>query len=388
MQSDVNLIPPSSNIIFGIDASSANKDERTGVEQYAFELIEAMKQEPLQSGESVFLYAPTPLVEPLSVLPTGWQARVLSWRLKRGWMQGRVSWELLRRPPSVLFVPAQALPILSFSTRLLTTVHDIGFHDIASKYDPAVRKRVAFATKRAIKHASRILTVSAFTKESLRKTFHIPEEKMVVTPLAANFTTFRRLNTQTIEPVLRELRIGQTFFLFVGRLEKKKNVTTLIRAFELFKQTRGIGDPFELVLVGSPGYGYEEIKKYIQLSAQKGYIRETGYIKDASVAALMNQAMALVFPSWYEGFGIPVLEAMACGTAVIASDIPALRGVAADAAVFVDPNAPEQWAKQMTYLAEHIESRDALIGKGTLRVSAFSWSQTAKQTWAVLRSLV
>ncbi len=383
----VNLLQ-SNTITYAIDASSANKEKRTGVENYAFQLIEAMKHEPLLEGERVVLFSPTAIAGSLSSLPTGWESRVLNWSLQSCWMQGRMSWELFRRRPNVLFVPAQGLPRFFFGTPILTTIHDIAFHRIGNLYDPSVRKRIARVTKRSIKHASHLLTISEFTRAEVRQTYHVKEKEMTVTPLAADTQVYRRIDTQTIESVLRKYRLGHNFFLFVGRLEKKKNVTMLIRAFELFKQNRGIGDPYELVLVGEHGYGYNEIKTYIDRSPQRELIREVGYVSDDEVAALMNVATAFCFPSWYEGFGIPNLEAMACGTVLMTSDIPAHHEVAGEAAVFISPQDPDAWAKQMDRIVDDPAVRNQFIEKGTIRVAEFSWERTAKQTWEVLRSLV
>jgi glycosyltransferase involved in cell wall biosynthesis len=400
MQSDVNLLQ-SQTITYAIDASSANKEKRTGVENYAFHLIEAMKHEPLLEGERVVLFSSTILQGALASLPTEWESRVLNWSLPLlkksddrhkfstfGWMQGRVSWELLRRRPNVLFVPAQGLPRFFFGTPVVTTVHDIAFRRISNLYDPKARRRIASATKRSIKRASHLLVVSAFTHDEVHDVYHVKEERMTITPLSADLSVYRRMDNQTIESVLRKYRLGHNFFLFVGRLEKKKNVATLIRAFELFKQNRGIGDPFELVLAGEPGYGYDEIKTYIDRSLQHELIREIGYVADEEVAALMNVATALCFPSWYEGFGIPNLEAMACGTVLLTSDISVHHEVAGEAAVFISPKDPDAWARQMGRLVDDSTLHDQLIENGTMRVCEFSWQRTAVQTWAILRSLV
>jgi len=174
----------------------------------------------------------------------------------------------------------------------------------------------------------------------------------------------------------------------VGRLEKKKNVTNLIRAFELFKARRGLGDPFELVFVGEPGYGYNEMKKYFDLSPHKAQIRQLGYLPDEEVAPLMSQAIAYLFPSWYEGFGIPNLEAMAAGTCLISSDIPAYREVVGDAGLLVPPGEPEAWAHALERIVKDGTLRTELIAKGAERVKQFSWQKTAEQTWEVLRALV
>lgn len=382
---DFTLLPSSNATIFAVDASSANKERRTGVENYAFHLIEAMKKEPLLEGERVILFSPTELKGDLSQLPAGWESKVLNWRLKQGWMQCRVGWELFCRRPSVLFVPAQAIPRFSFGVRIITTIHDVAFRRTGNLYKASIRKKVASATLRAIKKAEHILTVSQFTKDELKSFYKVDEDKITVTPLAADTEIYRRLDNQTIESVLQKYRLGHNFFLSVGRLEKKKNVTTIIRAFELFKQNRGLGDPFELVLAGEPGFGYDEIKLYIERSSFKELIREIEYVSDQDVAGLMNVATAFLFPSWYEGFGIPNLEAMACGTVLMTSDIQVHHEVAGDAAIFVSPKDPEAWSKQMARLVSDPVLRDKLIEKGSVRVSEFSWQKTAQQTLEVLR---
>lgn len=387
MQTDINFLQ-SKTTTYAIDAWIPNQDRMTGVQRYALRLIQTMKQQPLLENERVVLYTYQPLAGELADLPNGWEERVLPWPPRRGWMSARVSWELFRRRPNVLFVPAQGLPRFFFGTPVVTTVHDVAFRRIGNLYDPAVRRRIAHVTKRSIKHASHLLTVSEFTRQEVQDAYHIKSEKITVTPLAADTSAYRRIDTQTIESVLRTHRLGHNFFLFVGRLEKKKNVSTLIRAFELFKQNRGIGDPFELVLVGEPGWGYVEIKSAIDRSPHRELIREVGYLPDGEVAALMNVAMAFCFPSWYEGFGIPNLEAMACGTVLLTADIPAHREVAGEAAVFISPQDPDAWAKQMDRLVDDPILRDQLIEKGTMRAAEFSWEKTARETWSVLRSLV
>ncbi|MBI2475428.1 glycosyltransferase family 4 protein [Candidatus Uhrbacteria bacterium] len=385
MQTEVNFLQSTRTTIFAIDASSANKMKRTGVENYAFHLIEAMKKEPLKDGERIVLFSPTPLQGKLTQMPSGWESRVLRWKFKRGWMQFRVSWELLRRRPNIFFVPAQGIPSFSFRVPIITTIHDVAFSRIGNLYSTSVRKRVASATSRAIKKAKHLISVSQFTKEELKTVYNVSETKITVTLLSAATEIYKRLDSKVIEPVLQKYRLGHNFFLFVGRLEKKKNVSTIIRAFELFKQNRGMGDPFELVLVGEKGFGYEEIRTYIERSINRTLIREVGYLPDEEVAALMNVATAFLFPSWYEGFGIPNLEAMACGTVLLTSDIPVHHEVAGDSAIYISPQDPELWAKQMTRLVADPLLRERLIEKGSNRVEEFSWEKTAKQTWEVFR---
>ncbi|MBM5789593.1 glycosyltransferase family 4 protein [Candidatus Parcubacteria bacterium] len=388
MEDDINLLHRAKPAVFAIDASSANKQHRTGVEQYAYHLIEAMKREPLRQGERVFLYAPSALEGALADVPSGWESRVLPWRLGRGWMQGRVSWELLRRRPDVLFVPSQGLPRFFFGTPVVTTVHDVAFRRIGGLYDPSVRRRLARTTRRAVNTAAHLFAVSETTKRDLQEFYHLADHQITVTPLAADTTLYRRLDTAAVATILRKLRIGRSFFLSVGRLEKKKNIATLIRAFELFKQDRGVGDPFELVLAGPAGYGYGEIKAMADRSSARELIREVGYLPDEEIAALMNSATACCLPSAYEGFGLPIVEAMSCGAPLILSDIPVHHEVAGDAARYAPVDAPEVWARQMETLVSDTDTRDLQVEKGTVRASGFSWGHTARATWSVMRSLV
>lgn len=400
MGSELNLLQHKAKdvVTYGIDASSANKEVRTGVENYARYLLKAMKpralggdsqqiENNLKANERVFLYSPSVLADDLDAPVHNWQPMVLRWLFSRGWMAGRVSLEMLFRAPDVLFVPGQTLPHIT-PKHTVTTVHDIVASRAPHLVDPKTRRRLLIATKRATKKADRIFCPSEFTKQELIDVYKVPAEEIIVTPLAADPTVFKKLSEEEVRLTLQNLRVGTNFFLFVGRLEKKKNVTTLVRAFELFKQDRGLGDPFELVLVGNFGYGAEELKTFIQRSTVREQIRLLGHRTDNEVAALMNQATAYVFPSWYEGFGLPNLEAMSCGTPVITSDIPPHREVCGNAAMFVAPGEPESWGQAMKKMAYDGTLRDDLRQKGFERAKQFSWDKTAAQTWEVLRTLV
>lgn len=369
-----------------IDASSANKAERSGVEWYAFHLIQAMKNRALAADERVVLFSPTPLVGPLGELPAGWESKVLKWWLPMGWMKGRVGWELLRRAPSVFFVPAQGLP--AFGKNLVATIHDVGFRHIPAFYEPKQRRVLGRSTRSAVRRSKKLFAISEFTKREIANGYRVADDRIVVTPNAVNLDAYKKFDDATVAPVLQKYRLGRHFFLYVGRMDAKKNVKTLIRAFELFKSGRGLGDPFELVLVGSPGFKFFEIRQYIERSPAKASIKYLGYLPDEESAALMNAATAFAFPSWYEGFGVPPLEAAACGAPLIVSDIAAHREVLGDAAVFVAPGEPENWAKALRLVAVEKNVADDLRAKGFLRVAAYSWEKSAAVAWETLRSLV
>ncbi len=137
-----------------------------------------------------------------------------------------------------------------------------------------------------------------------------------------------------------------------------------------------------------PGFGFASMKNWIDHSKEKDQIHTFGYLDDVDVAALMNVATAFLSPSWYEGFGIPNVEAMSCGAPLIVSDIPAHREVIGNAALFVSPSEPEPWVRAMKQIADDASLREQLIEKGSVRSVMYDWSKTAEQTWNVLRTLV
>jgi glycosyltransferase involved in cell wall biosynthesis len=362
--------------LIAIDASSANKPEKTGVEWYAYRLIEAMKKIPLLDGERVVLWARMPLEGALGTLPAGWSSKVLGWPLKKGWMQGRVTMEVGLTKPDVLFVPSQGLPRL-LPKATVTTIHDLGFLRVPDAYDPQVLSKLERTTADAAARATALLTVSDFSRQEISAAYQVPAERIVVTPLAGTWDA----------DVVSD-GVSRPYFLFVGRLEKKKNVAGLVRAFDAFKRTRGAMDPFELVLAGAPGYGFDEIEAFVRASPYKNAIRLVGYAETSDLKTLMSEATAFCFPSLYEGFGIPLVDAFASGTPVIAADIPSLREVAGDAALFVPPADVEGWASAMRRVADEPALREELTAKGSARASRFSWDETARLTWEAIRNVL
>jgi len=365
----------------GIDATPANRDKKTGTEWYTYHLIEAMKQLPL-NGDEVFLYSQFGLQGNLAELPEGWHEKHLQWPVRRGWIPLRLSLEMLINPPDVLFVPANVLPMVS-PRCTVTTVHDVGFRDMPGLYEDWLRKRLESSTKRAVAKAAKIVSVTQFTKERLVAEFGAKVDKIDVVHSAFDDVSFRPLDETVVDQVRDKYGLGKNLFLYIGRLEEKKNVAVLIKAFDRFKAN---DNDFQLVLAGSAGYGYEKIKSLIDSSKYCNSIKELGWVEQGDLPALMNAATAFVFPSNYEGFGIPILEAMASGTAVIASDIPPLREVGGQAAVFVDPANGVRWADAMNFIVKDFEQRKDLIEKGIVRSVGFRWQQTAKQTLEILRS--
>ena len=367
---------------YGIDAHLLLRQNATGVPRYARLLLEAMMATPLHDGESVVLYANSPQPDGLTLAP-GWSWRMVPWPIARGWTHGGLSVELLRHSPDVLFVPGHEVPVLRRKkTKVVTTVHDVAFRRVAASYPPRDRVRQELAVKQAIARADRLLTPSEATKLDLGEFYGVDFSRVTVTHLAPTLP-----NAQGDEAIRKfQLRPGQ-YFLFVGRLEAKKNVAELVRAFALLKQRLGYGNPQMLVLAGVFGYGEDEIRLAIEESGCVNDIRVLGYVADDELAEILQGALALVMPSKAEGFGIPMLEAMASGVPVIASDIPALQEVGGEAALYVRVNDMSSLLDALQRMVFDGGMREALVAQGAQRVQAFSWNACAKTTWEALRGV-
>jgi glycosyltransferase involved in cell wall biosynthesis len=364
---------------YGIDANVLTRQNITGTERYVSALLKEMMKTPLLDDERVLLYVSAP-VKALTNLPKGWEVKVLAWPKIKGWTHLRLSMELIINTPDVFFSPAHEIPLFAPRTQIVATVHDVAFRALPNLYSPKAIKRQDWSVRRQIRMASKLLSVSESTKDDLLKYYQVEPSMVVPTLLAVDEEMFKISESSVNETLVTYSLESKSYFLSIGRIEKKKNIGFLISAFEEYrKEHKGV-----LVLGGSFGFGGDEIKDQIENSPFRSDIRALGYVPDDDLPALMRGARAYVFPTNYEGFGIPALEAMAADIPLIASDIPALREVAGDAALFADPSDVQAWA---TAMAEVSLETEVLREKGKERLGHFSWTTTAAKTWEVLRSL-
>ncbi len=371
-------------MLIGIDASRANKPNRTGVEWYAYHLIQELKQITANGPHQWVLYSNEPLKDGLEKLPENWYEVRAKWPPKYLWTNVRMSWEMWRRPTDVLFAPAHVLPPVR-PDRGVVTVHDVGFRRHPNVYTKQGRTYHESAMRSLLKDDTRIITVSEFSGREIAALYNIDTRRIAVTPLGVDHTQYRPMNAEAIQDVRQALRLPHAYFLSIGWMGPKKNLINTIKAFEIFKARRGVGDPTHLVLAGPQGRDYEAIKKAIDASPQRTHIREIGYVKEEDKPALIAGARALVHISWYEGFGIPVVEAMACGCPVIASNNSALPEVIGDGnGIFVPPADNDATARAMDRIDSDDARRKELIEKGVARAAQYTWRRTAEATLPVL----
>lgn len=361
-------------MILGIDASRANKKNKTGVEWYAWHIIEGLKK-TIPDEHRVVLYSDESLAGALALLPPHWESRLLRWPPKRFWTQMRLSWEMLREKPDVLFVPAHVFPLVH-PKKTVMMVHDVAGARFPEAYSWFERWYSLWSARWAAKHLWKVITPSEFTKREL-------ESKDAVVIHHGVDSRYRKIHdAAAIDAVLKKYDIRRPFVLSVGRLEKKKNTAALVRAFTCVRETREL----QLVLVGQASHGYSGVRDAIAESPWKQDIRLLGWMDPEEVVYFMNAAEAFVFPSLYEGFGLPVLEAFACGTPVVAGSGSSLEEVAGDSAIFVDPKNTDDIANGIRRVLDDAALRDTLVAKGLVRVKTFSWDLAAQKTKDALLS--
>ncbi len=372
-----------------IDASRANNEQRTGVENYAFHVIQELKKIIPQDVE-VVLYSREKLKGSLAELPPHWSSNVLVWPPKRLWTQLRLSFEMLIDKPDVLFIPAHVFPFIH-PAKTIMTVHDIAAARYPETYNWFERWYSTWSARYAVKKLWKIITPSEFTKKELIDFCGLKNDlqndsenadKIKITPLGLDEEYFVPSNAQDIQDTLKKFGIVKPFIMSLGRLEEKKNTHRIVEAFNLVKKTHDI----QLVLAGNPGFGYEKTLQEILNSPHKKDIIQTGWISQAESKHLLNATSAFVFPSLYEGFGLPVLEAFASCVPVVAVKGHSVEEVAQDAVLYADPNSSQEIAGSIKKCFENEIARNLLIEKGKERVSQYTWKKTAQQTAEALLS--
>lgn len=270
----------------------------------------------------------------------------------------------------------------SYRSGNIVTIHDVGAaileDNYASKhFKDMMRKRYDKMLNE--KQADLIITVSEFTKKEIIKHFSYPEENIRVIYHGIR-KIFRPQNESSINKVKDKYGINNDYFFYVGAINLRKNIIRVIEAFKIFSEKN---KAINLVLTGNLSYGHEEIiEKIIKLKLEER-IKLVGYLKNEELASLYSGAKALVFPSLYEGFGLPVIEAMACGTPVLTSNISSMPEIAGDAACLVNPLDVTDIAENLLNLAEDDNLRKILREKGQERAKIFSWEKAAKETLKV-----
>ena len=375
----------------GIDISRLGVAARTGTEQYTYELLGALAQ--LDRRNEYILYTNG---LPAALPSLGPNMALHNMPFPRLWTHARLSLELAQHSPDTLFVPAHVLP-LWHPPYSVVTIHDLGYEHFPESHPPMHRRYLRLSTLWSALAATHLIAVSTVTRNDLVRSYRVPPEKISVVHHGVS-SRFRPVDDRAAQAVAQACYgITPPYFLYVGTIQPRKNLVRLIEAFaRIVNGGLTIGDRSDpdsplpsvhrplLVLGGKRGWLTEDIERRASELGVADRVRFTGYIADQDLPALLSGALAFVFPSLYEGFGMPVLEAMACGTPVLTSSTSSLPEIAGDAALLVDPTDTAALATALARLADDTALRADLQQRGLARAARFTWERCAQETLEVI----
>jgi glycosyltransferase involved in cell wall biosynthesis len=363
-------------MLIGVDASRTTVAKRTGTERYSLEITRALID--VATDDQFVLYFNQPPRPGL--LPRSERVR---WRVmpsRRLWTVARLSAEIVRRPPDVLFVPAHSLPPV-LPRASVATVHDLGYLHFADEHPRLTRLLRRYANRWSAQRATQVVAISGATRDDLVRLEGIDPGKIGVVHhgVADRFRPVR--DSEAIESVLVRHRLDCPYFLFIGTLQPRKNLERLLAAFDRLANDR---PDVLLSLVGATGWQRGRLRQALDRVRARDRVRLLGYVDDDDLPALLSGSLGLAFPSLHEGFGLPALEAMACATPVLASTTSSLPEVIGDAGLLVDPLDVDAIAAALKELADHADLRRELGELGLARSASFTWERAARETLAII----
>jgi len=285
-----------------------------------------------------------------------------------------VQWpaRIRRLRPDAYFGPVGALPLGSVGCPTVITVHDLAIYRNPGWFPGRQPLSTRLVIPRSLARADVVVAVSKNTADDIEDLFDVPASQISVVPHGVSHV-FRPMSREDLDLARARLQLPERFILFVGTIEPRKNLTTLIEAWAM------LSDRPDLVIVGAWGWLYEPIKEQIaRLGPRVHHIQG---LDPAELPAVYNLARVLAHPAWYEGFGFPPLEAMACGTPVIVSDRASLPELVGDAGMIAPADDPDAWRKALEKVVGDSDLAADLKRRGILRAAQFSWSRSAELTW-------
>ena len=362
-------------MLIGIDASRAASDRPTGTETYSRRLIEALLA--LDSAHRFRLYFRR---RPPAGTFAGAELRVIPF--PRLWTHGRLAWEMALRAPDVLFVPAHVLPIVHPRASLVT-VHDLGYLHFPDAHPWAQRLYLDASTRWNARSARHVLADSEATRVDLVTHYGVRPGKITVVYPGLDEALAPVRDRARIEAVKAKHGIDGDYFLYLGSLHPRKNLSRLVSAFARLVR-EGPGPSPTLVLAGKPGWLCDDLYAQVRRLGLEARVLLPGYVPDGDKAVLLSGALAFVFPSLYEGFGLPVVEAQACGCPVITSRTSSLPEAAGDAALLVDPADEAAIGAGLRRIVSEAGLRERLVERGLANAHRFSWATAAESVLDII----
>lgn len=293
--------------------------------------------------------------------------------------------KVLKQINADLFISPDGFLSLNTDIKSLAVIHDVSFMHYPENFPFGLRNYYHYFFPRFAQKATRIATVSEYSRNDIANQFNINTNNIDVVYNGSN-EIFNPLSKEEIIKTKQQYTKSSDFFIFVGALSPRKNVANLLLAFDIFKAKTKSN--VKLVIVGEKMFKTNDIKDAYNNISSKDDIVFTGRMSPNQLKNLYGAALALTFVPYFEGFGIPIIEAMNCDTAVLTSNITSMPEIAGDAALLVDPNSIHSIADGMIKISTDSDLRNQLIEKGSIRRQKFSWDKTAKKLWESIEKII
>lgn len=365
-------------MLIGYDGSKLGYAHKTGTENYATILLQNLLQIDKQNQYRVYLsqsnqsdYLKQPNVE----------TKILNY--PRLWTQFGLAKEAAAHQPDVLFIPAHTMPILHKpSLKCVVTIHDLGYEYLPQYHQFPHKLYLNRTTEFAARHATRLIAVSEFTKQDLIRKLRAPADRISVVYEGVDLDANRRPSDKAINAAKQKYKLTNPYILFVGTIQPRKNLVRLIEAFaQIADQFPQLG----LALAGGKGWLSDDIYAAPARLKIQDRIKFLGYIDESDKPALYSGAELTALVSLFEGFGLPMLESMACGTPTVAANASSLPEVVGDAAILVNPEDTDDIAQGLKKVLSEPKLQQQLINRGFTQAKKFSWETAAKQTLQVFQ---
>jgi len=370
----------------GVDIRPLMDKEYSGVSWYTLDLLTAILDQDkineyflyYNSGHDISSRMPKILAANVKTVSTKYPNKLFNYLL-----QNVLHWPKLDKLSGgvdIFWLPHINFASFSKNCRKILTIHDLSFLIFPEFFSD--RKNFwhrMINVKKIISAVDKIIAISENTKKDIVDNIGVPAEKIMVvySGVGAEFKLLDS-NDDNLKKIKDKYRLPDKFILNIGTIEPRKNIVGLVQAFDLMAQIPKFQD-YYLVIAGSSGWKNKEIFKAINLAKNKDKIKIIGYIEKSERTYFYNLAEIFCYPSFYEGFGLPVLEAMACGTPVITSAVSSLPEVAGEAALYVDPNDINSITEAMQQLAAREELQKLMVVRGLVQAKKFSWKKTAEK---------
>lgn len=365
-------------MLIGIDASRVTETQKTGTEYYSYNIILALLKQDKQNR--YVLYSRENLDFP-DFGHENISKKII--RMTRLWTQIGLAAEVYLNPPDILFIPAHTLPLIRpRGLKSIVTIHDLGYEYLEEYHKFPQRLYLNKSTVFASKHASHLIAVSQATKKDLVERLGVSSSRISVVYEGINKEIFKPQSKKVVGEVKEKYGLKE-YLLFVGTIQPRKNLKNLILAYAQIYNKYDI----DIVIAGKSGWLDKDIYQLPKELNIEGRVKFLHYVPQKDLPALYSGAKALTFPSLFEGFGLPIVEAFACGLPVLTSNVSSMPEVANNSALLINPYDIFSITKGLEQILSNNNLREQLTRKGFERAKLFSWEKAAKETIEIFNNI-